>query len=179
MAAPEDASEPPLVAGEQTVVLHGSGQRMAKLAAHQAPGHLHEAFSVLLLDGDRTLLQKRAASKYHFPGLWTNACCSHPTSTDVVAEAEARLMFEVGVEASLEVVGSFTYRATDPASGLVEHEHDTVLVGRTAAAGDPNPDEVSELRWVSLAELDAELASHPEAFTPWLTGVLDCVRARR
>ena len=163
---------------EQLVVLHGpDAGTMDKISAHKAPGFLHEAFSVLLLDGDRTLLQRRAATKYHFPGLWTNACCSHPL-TDVVAEAQARLLFEVGIEAALEVVGSFTYRATDPVSGLVEHEHDTVLVGHTSATGNPNPDEVSELRWVALADLRAEMAATPEVFTPWFAGVLDCYRSR-
>ena len=28
--------------------------------------------------GGELLLQKRAAAKYHFGGLWTNACCGHP-----------------------------------------------------------------------------------------------------
>jgi len=148
---------------------------MDKLAAHQSPGFLHEAFSVLLLDGDRTLLQRRAASKYHFPGLWTNAACSHPVG-DVVEDAQERLLLEMGITAQLEVVGSFTYRAEDPVSGLVEHEHDTVLVGRGAFVAHPNPDEVAEVRWVALDELRRQLAATPERFTPWLGGVLACAR---
>lgn len=41
-----------------------------KLSAHQAPGRLHRAFSVFLLDErGRLLLQRRALSKYHSPGL--------------------------------------------------------------------------------------------------------------
>ena len=40
-----------------------------KLAAHRDGGQLHRAFSVFLFDADgRTLLQQRAAAKYHFPG---------------------------------------------------------------------------------------------------------------
>lgn len=148
---------------------------MEKLAAHQAPGHLHEAFSVLLVDGDRTLLQRRADTKYHFPGLWTNATCSHPVG-DVVRDAQERLRFEMGIEAALEVVGSFTYRAEDPVSGLVEHEHDTVLVGRGSYQAAPNPDEVAEVRWVALDDLRRELEQDPSAFTPWLPGVLTCAQ---
>src|SRR5207248_1208560 len=50
-----------------------------KLAAHQDGGRLHRAFSVFIFDSaGRMLLQRRAASKYHFGGLWTNTCCSHP-----------------------------------------------------------------------------------------------------
>lgn len=42
-------------------------------------GLLHRAFSVFLFDSkNRLLLQQRAAEKITFPGMWTNACCSHP-----------------------------------------------------------------------------------------------------
>ncbi len=50
-----------------------------KLDAHAAPGHLHRAVSVFLLDrSDRLLVQRRAAGKYHSGGLWRNTCCGHP-----------------------------------------------------------------------------------------------------
>ena len=51
---------------------------MEKMEAHQL-GLLHRAFSVFLFnDNGEMLLQRRALSKYHSGGLWTNACCSHP-----------------------------------------------------------------------------------------------------
>ena len=47
----------------------------SKLQAH-AEGKLHRAFSVFLTDGqNNVLLQRRAVTKYHSGGLWTNACC--------------------------------------------------------------------------------------------------------
>jgi isopentenyl-diphosphate delta-isomerase len=155
---------------------------MDKQQAHEPPGHLHEAFSVVVLDAEgRVLLQRRATTKYHFPGLWTNACCSHPTpGGDLVAEAQQRTREELGLDVALRVVGSFTYRAEDVLTGLVEHEHDTVLVGSIAVAGDAtgagvpfDPTEVEEVRWVSPADLTAELSLRPEAFTPWCAQVLD------
>ena len=41
---------------------------------------LHRAFSVFIFShgAQRMLLQQRATSKITYPGLWTNACCSHP-----------------------------------------------------------------------------------------------------
>jgi isopentenyl-diphosphate delta-isomerase len=49
-----------------------------KQEAHRT-GKLHRAFSIFLYHDDRMLIQKRALCKYHSGGLWSNACCSHPT----------------------------------------------------------------------------------------------------
>ena len=60
---------------------------MEKLAAHERGGTRHRAFSVFIVDPQgRWLLQRRAAGKYHFPGLWTNACCSHPRPGEATAD---------------------------------------------------------------------------------------------
>ena len=49
---------------------------MEKMAAHEH-ALLHRAFSVFIFNKNgKMLLQQRAMSKYHSPGLWTNACCS-------------------------------------------------------------------------------------------------------
>ena len=138
-----------------------------KLAAHEAPGHLHLAFSVFLFRGDEVLLQRRALSKYHFPGLWANACCSHPApSEDLVESAARRLREELGVEAEVREVGRFVYRAVDPVSGRVEHELDHVLVGELAPGREPapDPDEVESVRWVPFAGPPGAL---PEPLAPW------------
>src|SRR4051794_27812216 len=81
----------------------------AKLAAHRNGGTLHRAFSVFLFDSaGRMLLQQRAAGKYHFGGLWTNACCSHPRPGEAVADAaRRRVREELGVEVDLRPVLSF------------------------------------------------------------------------
>lgn len=153
---------------------------MDKQSAHEPPGHLHEAFSVLLYDDTRVLLQRRATTKYHFAGLWTNACCSHPSAAgDLVDQAVRRTQQELGVTVDLEVVGAFTYRAEDVLTGLVEHEHDTVLVGYvpTGTRFAPDPTEVEAVRWLTPAELDEELRDRPAAFTPWLAQALECARA--
>src|SRR4051812_39251181 len=104
----------------------------AKMAAHVNGGRLHRAFSVFLFDAQgRMLLQQRAMTKYHFSGLWTNACCSHPRPGEaVIVAARRRVREELGVDVELKVVLSFVYRAEDPRSGLTEHEYDHVLVGR-------------------------------------------------
>jgi isopentenyl-diphosphate delta-isomerase len=152
---------------------------MDKQAAHTSPGHLHRAYSVFLFDETgRVLLQRRAASKYHFSGKWSNTCCSHPSQTlGVLATARRRLLQELGVEVALEAIGSFRYTAIDDVSGLVEREDDTVLVGyiRSDATLTPNPGEVGATRFVALPALEDELRKSPGRFTPWLAPALGCV----
>lgn len=142
---------------------------MDKLEAHRDGGRLHRAFSVFLFDSEgRMLLQQRADGKYHFGGLWTNACCSHPRGGENVVDAgRRRLREELGIDAALEAVGSFIYEAHDDSTGLTEHELDHILVGRFE--GEPRPDqtEVAGWRWISPAQLDTEIASSPGLFTPW------------
>lgn len=140
-----------------------------KIEAHRDGGRLHRAFSVFLFDGEgRLLLQRRAAGKYHFGGLWTNTCCSHPRPGELPVDAgRRRLGEEMGIDAELHAAGTFVYEAHDPSSGLTERELDHVLVGRFDGSPSPNPDEVCDWRWISLNDLDAELRAMPDEFTPW------------
>ena len=49
-----------------------------KIRAHLL-GVLHRAFSVFVINAaGQLLMQKRALTKYHSRGLWSNTCCSHP-----------------------------------------------------------------------------------------------------
>jgi isopentenyl-diphosphate delta-isomerase len=49
-----------------------------KIKAHRE-GKLHRSFSIFIFNKKGELLiQKRARSKYHSGGLWSNTCCSHP-----------------------------------------------------------------------------------------------------
>lgn len=163
------------VPAEERVVLVDGADRetgsMEKLAAHRDGGHLHRAFSILLFDANgRWLLQRRAAGKYHFPGLWTNACCSHPRPGESVADAAARrLREELGVTVPLEERFAFVYRADSPAELLTEWEYDHVLTGvlPEGAALAPDPAEVEEVRYWTEREIDGTIVSDPSCFTPW------------
>ena len=131
---------------------------------------------VLFDQAGRTLIQRRAMDKSRFAGLWSNACCSHPAPGSSLIDFAVR---RTGEELRLAVpalteVGTFTYRAADPAGACVEHEYDHVLVGVMPAADpDPEPSEVDSWRWVDVEELRAEMATRPETFTPWFGRALD------
>jgi isopentenyl-diphosphate Delta-isomerase len=139
----------------------------SKLVAHQR-GQLHRAFSVLVLNTDgNLLLQRRAATKYHSGGLWSNTCCGHPRPGEVtVAAASRRLAEELNVPCRLSRLFSFRYRAELP-GGMREHELDHVFVGQSDIHPVPDPAEVSEWRYAPLAALRSEMASTPTRFTVW------------
>ena len=168
---------------EERVILVDADDRelgaMDKLAAHENGGVRHRAFSVFIVDGQgRWLLQKRAAGKYHFPGLWTNACCSHPRpGEDTAAAAHRRLREELGFDCPLEERFRFEYKATSEAEGLTEHELDHVFTGAHAGEIRFDPAEVAAVRWTEPAALDAEVRAHPETFTPWFKLALERVRS--
>jgi len=146
-----------------------------KIEVH-ALGLRHPAVSVFVMQGSRTLLQRRAQGKYHTPGLWTNSCCTHPRWGEDAAKCAARrLTEELGIEAlPLSHRDRIEYRAA-VGGGLVEHEMVDIFLAE-APPGlrlAPNPEEVMDVRWVTLDALATEVAEGPERFTPWLRAYLD------
>lgn len=138
-----------------------------KLAAHRE-GLLHRAFSIFVFDSrDRLLLQRRAAGKYHSPGLWSNTCCGHPRPGETTIDAATRrLAEEMGFACPLREVFSFLYTAA-VGSSLVEHEYDHVFTGFADVTPVPNPLEVDEYRWVEVFRIEEELASAADTFSVW------------
>ena len=145
---------------------------MEKMQAHEN-GILHRAFSVFLFNGKgEMLLQKRAAGKYHSPNQWTNAVCSHPRIDETYLEgAKRRLKEELGIEAELSEKFNFVYKA-DVGQNLWEHELDHVFTGNFEGEVHLNADEVSEIRYISMEDLDREMTASPENFTEWFKIIL-------
>ncbi|MCP2037912.1 isopentenyl-diphosphate Delta-isomerase [Chryseobacterium sp. HSC-36S06] len=145
---------------------------MDKMQAHEN-GILHRAFSVFLFnDKGEMLLQKRAADKYHSPNQWTNAVCSHPRMGETYMEAaQRRLKEELGIETPITYRFNFLYKA-DVGQNLWEHELDHVFTGNFEGEFKLNEDEVSEVRYISIDELDKEMSANPENFTEWFKIIL-------
>lgn len=143
-----------------------------KLDAHHT-GALHRAFSVFVFDsrGD-LLLQRRARTKYHSGGLWTNTCCGHPRpGEDTGRAARRRLREEMGFTCPLTAVGSFTYRA-EVRGGLLEHELDHVYVGVHDGVPLPSPAEVDAWRRRPVSVIQAALERDAGRFTVWFAPAL-------
>jgi len=138
-----------------------------KTAAHKE-GILHRAFSVFIFSSDgKWLLQQRADSKYHSPGLWSNSCCGHPSpGEDTKLAAENRLQFEMGIKADTEFVFKKKYFA-ELDHGMKEHELDHVFIGISDSPAHPRPDEVQAVKYLSFDELQKEISDSPGNFTAW------------
>lgn len=146
---------------------------MEKQQAH-INGLLHRAFSVFLFNSKgEMLLQKRASEKYHSPNQWTNAVCSHPRNGESYLEgAKRRVKEELGIYTELSEKFNFIYKA-DVGGGLWEHELDHVFIGNYEADFDLNKSEVEEVRYISLEDLNKEIAENPENFTEWFKIILE------
>lgn len=143
-----------------------------KIKAHEL-GKLHRAFSIFIFNSKKELLlQKRSDNKYHSPGLWSNTCCSHPQpNKDLIEEAEKRLKEEMGISCKLEKSFSFIYKVKFD-NGLTEHEHDHIFIGEYNDDPKPNEEEVSDWKWLSLAELKQDVSDNPSKYTYWLKEIL-------
>ena len=148
----------------------GALEPVEKLDVHRR-GLRHKAVSVFVLRGTDVLIQQRAMSKYHTPGLWANTCCTHPHwDEDPAVCAVRRLRQELGIT-GLHVYqkGQVEYRA-DVGGDMVEHEVVDVFIAHAPEDLDvePNAAEVMAMRWVDYYDLAAEVRRWPERFTPWL-----------
>lgn len=152
----------------------------------------HRAFSIFIFDWQtkKMFLQKRAKGKYHSGGLWTNACCSHPRKDETMeACLNVRLKEELGMHTEFHVenpgdkvflmdgnnviyeCGHFSYVADygDVSENEIDHVYLYSPYGGMLEVPEKgyNPEEIEELKWISMAELKRWMAERPEDFTAW------------
>ncbi len=183
MTCDEDQVDEDQVEEEQVVLVDENGldkrdsdgniETMGKLDAHRQ-GVLHRAVSVFLFRRDELLLQKRAPQKYHSRCKWANSCCTHPFVGETPeTAAKRRLGQEMGIEAELTELFPRQYKANvgQALTGepLIEHEYDHVFGGWWDGTPQPASNEVSDWRWISLSNLQAEVRTKPDDFAPWFT----------
>ena len=140
---------------------------MEKMEAH-IKAELHRAFSIFIFNTKgEMLLQQRAFSKYHTPGLWTNTCCSHPRHEESLEDATARRLKEgMGMSCKIKEAFHFTYKA-DVSQGLIEHEIDHVFIGITDDTPIINTDEVASWKYDTMENIREDIAANPQNYTAW------------
>ena len=134
---------------------NGTLQPVEKLEVHKL-GLRHKAVSVFVFYQGQLLIQQRAMSKYHSPGLWANTCCTHPEwDEDDLTCAHRRLEDELSMQdMTLLPAGELEYRA-NVGNDLIEHEvvQTFVALCEHEPSVSPNPDEVMSYRSVSYTHL--------------------------
>jgi isopentenyldiphosphate isomerase len=131
---------------------------------HGNPSLIHRSAHLLVLhpEDGTLLLQKRSPLKDTFPGRWDTSVGGHVSFGQSYEEAilrEARE--EIGVDlahSSLERLHLLRFR------GAEESENTTTFLCRHAGPFTPDPDEISELRFWTRAQIEAALGT--ETFTP-------------
>ena len=152
----------------------------------------------------RLCLQQRAKTKITFPNVWTNTCCSHPLYGQENNEVDSqenikngstpgakyaairKLKQELGIVKEqvpkLKFLTRLHYWAADvvthgTTSPWGEHEIDYILFGQVSERPDtlkPNPEEVSDVRWVDYEELKHMM--RPESgllWSPWFRIIVE------
>jgi isopentenyl-diphosphate delta-isomerase len=148
-----------------------------KMEAHEK-ALLHRAFSVFIFNSkNEFLIQQRAFTKYHSPGLWTNTCCSHPREGESAYEAaNRRLVEEMGLSCKLEEIFSFIYKA-DVGQGLIEHEYDHVFVGYTDLLPVINEKEVVNWKYMTIEKIRDDMKLNPQNYTVWFRIAFDRIES--
>ncbi|MDD4829613.1 MAG: isopentenyl-diphosphate Delta-isomerase [Bacteroidales bacterium] len=143
--------------------------QMEKLQAH-IEAKLHRAVSLLIMNSKgEWLLHQRAEDKYHSPGLWTNACCTHPYIGESYEDAiKRRLIEEMGMEIKegLKHELDFTYFAKLN-DNLYEHEYDRLFSLNCDQIPIPNPVEVKYWKYISYEDLKKDIHENPNNYTEW------------
>ena len=140
----------------------------SKLECHFAEGHRHRAFSVVIMNNNgEMLVQQRSKEKITFPGVWANACCSHPLnvsnentsdSEGVINAARRKLEHELGILMSetenwdFNFLGRFEYQCRWD-DDWIEKEIDHILFVKCDVETNINKNEIEEVKWIGEEEL--------------------------
>ena len=141
---------------------------MSKAACHDGDGVLHRAFSLFIFNrSGELLLQQRSSEKRLWPLYWSNSCCSHPRRGEAMDVAtHRRLSQELGMTSDLEFLFKFQYQVPFKDLGS-ENELCSVFVGISDDPVLPNVNEIADHRWIPADQLNEEMTSQPDTFTPW------------
>jgi isopentenyl-diphosphate Delta-isomerase len=146
-----------------------------KVEAHKK-ALLHRAVSVFIINTEgEWILQRRAFSKYHSNGLWTNTCCTHPHPGESVFDAaRRRLTEEMGITCNVTWLFSFIYKEKLE-NELFEHELDHVFFGITNKEPVINTSEVEDWESISFSDIHNDVEQNPDNYTYWFREIYEKV----
>jgi isopentenyl-diphosphate Delta-isomerase len=163
-----------LTAAELFQTYDDAGRPLGLVPRHEVHrrGLWHKASNVLLFDpAERLYLQLRAARKDVWPNAWDVSVGEHLQPGETFEQAAHRgLAEELSIRgvALLPLGGVVRGCIEIPEFGIRDCELQQSFRGIYAGAYAMDPGEVADVRCVPLRDLAEEIASTPDAFTPWL-----------
>lgn len=155
----------------ETFDVSGEPAGLVERSAVHAQGLWHRAAHVWLFTSDGRLhIQRRAAHKDVCADLWDFSVGEHLRPGESYADGAQRgLAEELGVtDVRLEPLGEERHMQLEiAAAGLKDFEMQRSFRGRYDGPVAPDPDEVAEVRLITLDALQTWLARAPGEFTPW------------
>ena len=116
--------------------------------------------------GGKVILQKRAMSKKHYPGLWDPSACGAIThGEDPVIAAERELDEEISIRCELTLVEKFMNAFPSEDGSLVRTRFSHMFIGTSDDKPSPNH-EVEEIATFELDTLYKMVRDKPEEFVP-------------
>lgn len=142
---------------------------VATRAAVHAQGLRHRSVHILVRDATgRLYVQRRSELKDCQPGLWDTSAAGHVDHGEDYATAAPReLAEELGLDGP--TLAPLTHL---PASADTGWEFVQVYLTETRTEPSPDPLEIAEARWCTLAELETWMAQEPHRFTDSLRMIM-------
>ena len=152
-----------------------------KLEVHEK-GILHKAVTILIFHNGKVLITKRSKNKFLWPNYWECSCSTDVIKNESFRKAALRACKkELGLDeknVDLKLIDKFYYKAVYKEKGKIkgyEHEICALFVGKLNGKLKPNPDEISDFKWVNISELDKFLKN--KKVSPWLGIVIKILRS--
>lgn len=125
-------------------------------------GLRHRAVHVFVFRSDgRMLIHLRTDSKVEFPSVWTSSASGHVSSGEVADECAPReLLEELGIHCKL------TYCLEVAACPETCMEFTRLYATVSDETIRPDPKEIADVRWLTVAEIQDELRVAPNLFSP-------------
>lgn len=122
----------------------------------------HRAVHIFLFRSDgKMLIHLRTAEKEEFPSVWTSSASGHVSSgEDYASSAQRELLEELGIATPLERIGKFR------ACAETSNEFTELFTGRSDSAVTTDPEEIEDIRWADLPDIEREIHEFPEQFSP-------------
>lgn len=123
---------------------------------------IHRAVHVLIHDAlGQLFLQKRSLGKDTFPGCWDSSCSGHVDSgEDYLTAAWRELGEELGWHDPTLPLRPLLKLSSSPETGYEFIQ--IFLLGPLSGPFELHPEEISEGRWITSADLDRLISNHPE-----------------